>query len=364
MRCSSLPLASKCRGSHHLTKGFGSAQSRCGTAFHEAARAKVLQLQFDVESLKTRYGLTDAEMKDINYSIYNIQIQIPKDAMVLADDKQLTGLGGRLTGTPDLGIVHDGVLTVVDWKGGFSDQEAPETNNQLIGYALMILEELERLGITVHTIHLMIVMPKLNQVKAYTYTLEKLMARKADLIRIIDEAELGKGEFTTGPWCNSCFKNMECPAFAGQVQMLANYIAPAAPEAIINVDQALKILLPLSKAAATVSRKIEALAKAWVDKNGPLELGAGQTYAKVIGEKKEVNAQKAFETLKEFFQEQDIWDKTVSVSMTGVSDLAKETKLGLSAIVKNRMVETGAITTKIAVTYRIIKGGDNAGQIE
>jgi hypothetical protein len=28
------------------------------------------------------------------------------------------------------------------------------------------------------------------------------------------------------------------------------------------------------------------------------------------------------------------------------------------------MIETGALTTKTAVTYRIIKGGDNAGQIE
>jgi hypothetical protein len=360
MRCSALPLATKCRGSYKLTGGHGSEQSRVGTAFHEAARAKVRNLPIDKESLRTRYGLTEDELKSIDYGIYNLQIKIPEGAMVLADDKQFTMINGKLTGTPDLGIYYNRIVTVVDWKSGFGDVEDPETNNQAMGYGIGMLEELERQGQPVDRVDLMIVQPKLNQVKAFSFTPEKIRSRMADIERIIDEAECGEGQFTTGPWCSACFKNMNCPAFAGQVKTLAEFVEPGE---ILDIEKALRILLPVSKACATVSRKIDALAKAWVDKNGPLVLGGGQSYVKVIEEKKEVDAKKAFETLKEYFGEDEVWG-VMSASMTKVTELAVKTKRGLSTVVKNRMTETGALTAKMAETYRIIKGGSNGGTTE
>jgi len=355
MRCSALPLATKCRGSYKLTQGYGSEQSRLGIAFHEAARAKVLKQSIDKDSLRARYGLTDEELRSIDYGIYNITIQIPEGAMVLADDKKMSGLGEKLNGTPDFGIYHKETVTVVDWKSGWGDVEDPETNNQVIGYGILMVEELEKTGKIVKKIHLVIVMPRLNQVKAFVFTRDQLMARAKDIERIIDEAEKGAEEFTTGPWCQQCFKSMNCPAFAGQVKTLAAFIEPqdlADPQAI---EKALRTLLPFAKSVKTVSDKIQNLAKVWVDKNGPLELGGGQTFAKVIENKQEVNAKKAFETMKEYFSEDSIWE-IMGVSMTKVSALAVATKRGLSTVVKNRMKETGALTETVGVSYRMIKG--------
>ncbi len=358
MRCSALPLASKCRGSWLLTQGYGSEQSRVGQAFHEAAKAKVLNQEFDLESLRTRYALTDAELKSVDSGVYNITIQIPKDALVLADNKQLTGLGGKLTGTPDLGIFANRILTVVDWKSGWGDVEDPETNNQVLGYGDLIFEALEAMGITeVDRIQLMIVQPRLNQIKSYVLTVDQLRARARDLERIIDEAEKGEREYTTGPWCTSCFKNMNCPAFAGQVVTLASFIEPGENVLVPDVERALRILLPVSKACATVSKKIDALAKAWVDKNGPLDLGAGQIYAKILDTKLELDAKKTLETLKEYFDEDSAWT-VLAASMVKIQEMARKKKRGLSTIVKNRLIETGAAEKRPSIKYTIIKGGD------
>lgn len=360
MRCSALPLATKCRGSYKLTGGYGSEQSRVGQAFHEAAKAKVLGITFDKDSLRTRYGLTDDEMKSIDYGVYNITIRIPDGALVLADNKEMTALDGKLTGTPDLGIYHNLVVTVADWKSGWGDVEDPETNNQLLGYGILILETLKNEGKPDPVrIDLMIIQPKLNQVKAYTFTPEKLRARAEDIRRIIREAEEG-GEFITGPWCNACFKNMQCPAFAGQIQILASMVAEPVPIAEHNLEVSLKKLLPFVKACATVGKKVEALAKAWVDRNGPLDLGDNQMYVRTVGEKQEVNPSEAFEILKGFFGEERVWIP-YSISMDKVMELAVSTKRGLSTVVKNSLIEAGAITKKTAVTYRVVKGGSNGG---
>jgi len=364
MRCSALPLASKCRGSYKLTAGYGSELSRLGTAYHEAARAKVLNLPFDADALRAKYALTDDEMRSIDYGIYNLQIKTPVGAIVMADDKKMTGINGKLTGTPDLGILHSKTLTVADYKSGWGDVEDPETNNQLIGYALLIIEELIRAGIELpEKIVLMIVMPKINVVKTAVFTLEKLQALRPVIERIIDEAEAGAEDFTTGPWCQSCFKSMNCPAFAGQVMTLARYVQPDVLDPV-DVKKALQILLPIANSVGPMSDKIQALAKAWVRENGPLELGGGQTFCQVVGNKQEVQPKKAFETLKEYFPEDSIWE-VMTASMTKITALAVATKRGLSTIVKNRLIEAKALTQETTVQYRIIKGGDKGnGQIE
>jgi hypothetical protein len=89
-------------------------------------------------------------------------------------------------------------------------------------------------------------------------------------------------------------------------------------------------------------------------------LGGGQIYAKVLEEKQEVNAQRTFEELKGFFAEDLIWE-VFSASITKITQLAVDTRRGLSTIVKNRLIEVGAITKKPSITYRIIKGGSKDG---
>ncbi len=364
MRCSALPLSSKCPGSYHLTGDYGSTIGRVGNAFHEAARAKVLDQPIDYESIRIRYGLTEEELTSIRYGIYNIQIAIPEGATVLADNEQLTGLEGKLTGTPDLAIFSNEALTVTDWKSGWSDVEDPETNAQLIGYALLVIEYLLKKGIAIpKRIVFLIVQPRINQVKAYECTREELEARKADILDVIQKAENGKDKFVTGPHCNGCFKCMSCPAFADQVRALVNYVYPldvqdGATEKIRSVEESIRTALPFAKAVMIVSKKINDLAKAWVDNNGPLDLGGGQLYAKVIGIKKQTTARKAFVTLQEYFSEDQVWE-LLTISNEAITELARKTKRGLSTVVSNRLVEAGATTEDTTVSYRIIKGGSN-----
>lgn len=352
MRCSALPLASKCRGSWKLTGGYGSAISRVGQAFHEAARAKVMGQKPDMESIKTRYALTPLELREIDYGLYNIQISIPTGAMVLCDDKKLTALKGKLEGTMDLGIYANRIATIVDWKSGWGDVEDPETNNQIIGYAIQLLELLEAEGLPVDRFNLMLVQPKLNQVKVATTTPDKLKARAVDIERVIDEAEAGNCEFTTGPWCASCFKNMNCPAFAGQVQALAAFVSPEVAGA--GVEAALVRLLPVAKAVGPVVAKIEALAKAWVDQNGPLGLGDGQFYVKVVGEKLAIDTQKALQVLPDYFSQEQIAG-IMKISMGDLTELCVATKRGLTTVVKNNLGAQGAIARKTTITYKVIK---------
>lgn len=352
MRCSALPLASKCRGSWRLTGNYGSVMSRVGQAFHEAARAKVLGQKPDIESIRTRYALTDLEVKDIDYGLYNIQIRIPEGAMVVADDKEMSALGGKLTGTMDLGIYWKLNATIVDWKSGWGDVEDPETNNQLLGYGVGFLEALEAQNLPVDKIILMVIQPRLNQVKTAIFTPAQIRARAKDIEQIIAEAEAEGAEFTTGPWCASCFKNMNCPAFAGQVQSLARYLAPGAAEVGIEAD--LRRLLPLAKAVGPVAAKIEALAKAWVDQFGPLELGDGQTYVKTVGEKQEIDTAKAMKVLPTFFDQDQIY-RIMKISSSDLNDLCVATKRGLSTVVKNNLIAEGAITKKTSITYKLVK---------
>jgi len=361
MRASALPIISKCRGSHKLTKGHGSVISRLGTAFHEAARSQVLHEPIDMEGLTIRYGLTEDEIRGIRSALYNLIINIPEGAIVLADNTHLTGLNGKLTGTPDLAVYQKRIALVVDFKSGWGDVEPPETNNQMIAYAIMFLEWLEKQGMEVDTFNLMIVQPRLGQVKSTTMTAEQIRALATDIETVIDEAEAeGEPEFVTGPWCAACFKSMGCPAFAGQVMALSKFLVPGSE---LEVKTAVAAMLPFAKACAFMAKKIENLAKGYVDKHGELDLGAGQKYIKAIDQRKEVEVKKTLEILKEYFSEEDIFARCLSMSLTKVMTLAKETKRGLTTVISNRLTQEGAITQKPITSYRMIKGGkDNDGK--
>jgi len=360
MRASALPIISKCRGSHKLTKGHGSVISRLGTAFHEAARAQVLHEPMDMEGLTIRYGLTEDEVRGLRAGLYNLIINIPEGATVLADNTHLAGLNGKLTGTPDLAVYHKKIALIVDWKSGWGDVEPPETNNQMISYAIMFLEELEKGKHEVDTFNLMIVQPKLGQVKSITMTPEKIRALAKDIEQIIDEAEKeGEPEFTTGPWCAACFKSMNCPAFAGQVQALAKFLVPGSE---LEAKTAVAAMLPFAKACAFMAKKIEDLAKGYVDKYGELDLGGGHKYIKAIDQRKEVEVKKTLSILNEYFAEEDIFARCLSISLTKIMTLAKETKRGLTTVISNRLTQEGAITQKSITSYRIIKGGKENGE--
>ena len=375
MRCSSLPMVSKCRGSYSLIKGsdlaqpgklvfkgtHGSIQSRLGTAFHELARAKVKNLPDNMPEVVVKYGLTEEEEVGLQQALNKVSFNIPEGAIVYADDQQLKGLNGKLAGTPDLGIFQkeEFALTVCDHKSGFGDVEPPQSNNQLIGYAILLIEYLESQGNVIKVVNFVIIQPRLNQSKSAKFTRDEIMARAVEIERIIDEAEKPGAELTTGPWCNACFKCFNCPAFAGEIKTLMTLLDKG--EITGDIRTVLAHALPFAKACGTVKGKIEQLAKAFVDQEGDLDLGAGQKYCRVVGSKKSLDAKKTFDHLAEWFSEEERWS-VLSASADKIKDICVEKKRGLSTVVSKSLADKGAVIEELSVSYRIVKGEDVDGE--
>lgn len=354
MRCSMLPIVSKCRGSARLNS-YGSEASRKGTAAHDAFRQKVVNGgRVDIESLRTRYGLSDDEVKEIVYALNNITLNIPDGSIVLADDTKIEDPISGLAGTPDLAIYKDKVITVIDWKSGWGEVEDPKHNNQLIGYGILALHWATQMhDHEVAFVDLIVVQPRLNLVKTARVTPAWLIERRDDIVTIVREAGDKDAEFTTGPWCASCFRSMSCPAFAGQVVDLAALVPPK--EAKKDVGPALSRLLPIAKAAATIARKVEDLAKVYVDQHGELDLGKGQKYVKVIGTKKVIDPAVAIPILEKHLGPDGL--KAITASKSKIEGVAREKQRGLASEVIKALQDGGAFKEEMTETYRIQKGG-------
>lgn len=353
MRCSQLPIASKCRGAWRLPS-HGSQASQLGTAFHEAARAKVMGQNVDYASIATRYALTPEDVTSIRMGIAGIALNIPKDAIVISDDVKLAMPDGKLEGTPDLAVYHNGVATIVDWKSGWGNVDGPLANNQMIGYGILFLQFLEEKKLHVSDVDFVIALPRLKIVKSARVPAGEVRARYEDIRRIIAESEDPKAEYTVGVWCASCYKTMACPAFSGEVIRFTTLALPDSPKDMATI---LAKALPIAKAAATVIRKIETAAKAYVDANGPLDLGDGKVYGREVVSRKEVDAGKAYGVLAETLGDK-AWE-AYTASASKIKEIAASIKRGLSGEVMTRLEEAGAIAETLTTKYSIKGGKEN-----
>lgn len=359
IRASKMPLAVRCRKSATISSGYGSEHSNKGSAYHELARQKVLGETLDFDGVQIRYGLTSEEMDDIKSGIYNINIQIPQGAIVFADDRKLSS--DDFTGTPDLGIIQADKkrITAIDWKSGWKDVEPPASNPQLLTYAILLLDYAENeYDVEFAEIDLVLVLPKQNTLKAERITRDDLARRRAELSKVVKECESPDAEYTTGAHCNDCFGCMNCPAFAGEVKTLIDFMQDKKTPSS-EIEDNLKISLPFAKAMGTVAGKIQRLAKAWVDRNGDLDLGGGQVYCKVLETQDEINTEKALDILAEDFQydaERDVINR-LKISKTLIKDLAAERdERGLYGKIITKLKDAEAITPKNVTKYKIMKG--------
>jgi len=360
MRASQIPLASKCRKSPSLNTGFGSTHSNLGNAFHEAARNRVLNIENDFDSIKTRFGLSDKDINGIKSALWNIEIKIPTGAIVFADDQKLSAFNGAITGTPDLAIIETAkkCATVIDWKSGWADVEDPESNLQTISYLILIHEKCRELGlIEIETFNAMIVLPRTNSIKAYSFNTMQISKLISDVLAIVDESASPDAEYTTGAHCTFCYGCMGCPAFAGEITRFVKLISDPNATMPINSVDVLKIALPFAKTMTTVSGKIEAVAKAYVDQNGKLDLGGGMTYAKYIEPREKIDPVKAMPVLELFFKDKAVG--LMSISKTAVTEAAQEAGRGVSTKVFTQLKEAGAIKEEQSIAYRIKKGANN-----
>ncbi len=113
-------------------------------------------------------------------------------------------------GTGDLLIVGDGVLEIIDFKGGRGVQVEADHNPQLMLYALAGLLEFDPLY-DIHTIRMSIVQPRLNNTSSFEISPEDLLhwaqTQVAPTARLAIE---GKGEFKAGDHCRFCKARHTC----------------------------------------------------------------------------------------------------------------------------------------------------------
>ena len=356
MRPSSLPLATHCRGSYLLGKGDSNQGggrnitnqfARLGNAFHELAKSKVMNQSADENGIRHSYGLSEEEMDDLKRMLNKIDITLPAQAQTYAEH-HLESKRLDINGTPDLFTVNAETKhsCLIDFKSGFLDIEPPEGNYQMISYALMIYENFGSETIECH-----IVQPRHGEIKSFTFTKAFLEAMIPEMEKIIIEAGKPNAPLTTGPWCYTCFSAMKCPAFAGAVVKVCEIMFPDTvglrPDQA--VEAALKNALPLVKAFARTAKKVEDLAKVWVDLFGELNLGGGMIYCKELTVIEKLDGAKAYGLLKEKFKDAD---QMITISKKSIEDIVRKTGVrGLYGKLMSELSMAGAIVQKPSVKY-------------
>ena len=113
-------------------------------------------------------------------------------------------------GTGDLVIVADGVLEVIDFKGGRGVRIEAHRNSQLMLYGLGALLEFDPLY-DIHHVRMTIVQPRLSNLSSFEMEADDLLRWAGAEVR--PRALLayeGKGEFCAGEWCRFCKARYTC----------------------------------------------------------------------------------------------------------------------------------------------------------
>lgn len=113
-------------------------------------------------------------------------------------------------GTGDLIIVADGVLEVIDFKGGRGVRVEANRNSQLMLYGLGALLEFDPLY-DIHQVRMTIVQPRLSNLSSFEMEADDLIRWAETEVR--PKAMLayeGKGDFCAGEWCRFCKARYTC----------------------------------------------------------------------------------------------------------------------------------------------------------
>lgn len=147
-------------------------------------------------------------------------------------------------GTGDLVIVADGVLEIIDFKGGRGVRVVADHNSQLMLYALGALLEFDPLY-DIHTVRMSIVQPRLSNISTFEMTADELLRWAETEIR--PKALLayeGKGDFCAGEHCRFCKARCTCRARSEYFMRLAvrDFKAPD-----LLTDEEIADILPIAE---------------------------------------------------------------------------------------------------------------------
>ncbi len=113
-------------------------------------------------------------------------------------------------GTGDLVIVADGMIEVIDFKGGRGVRVNAECNSQLMLYGLGALLEFDALY-DIKSVRMTIVQPRLNNTSTYEITAEALLQWAENEVKPKAlQAAKGEGDFCAGDHCRFCRARYTC----------------------------------------------------------------------------------------------------------------------------------------------------------
>ena len=193
-------------------------------------------------------------------------------------------------GTGDMLIVGDGVLEIIDFKGGRGVRVDANRNPQLMLYALAGLLEFDPLY-DIHTVRMSIVQPRLNNTSTFEITPEELLrwaeTKVAPTARLAIE---GKGEYQAGEHCRFCKARFTCRKRSEYFMALARQDFE---EADLLTDEEIADILPVAQNLAKWVEDLLAYATAQAE-NGKTwpgyKLVAGLTKRKYTSEADVVRA--------------------------------------------------------------------------
>jgi hypothetical protein len=168
-------------------------------------------------------------------------------------ERTITGLGGRLTGTPDLVYLwtQRRAALVTDLKSGFAVVERAELNLQLRGYAVLVNDNFNVLDdhANVDRFYVSILQPRLwlpsDRITLAQYDLGDISKARKQINEIIDRTEDDDAPLVAGEeQCRYCRAKLICPAFRKAVGL---------PLAAFKTEAALST----AKRAAEIEKRLE-----------------------------------------------------------------------------------------------------------
>lgn len=231
-----------------------------GTYLHELCELKLHRYLGDVtpDVLDAQYqehkdndfysdeaeSVTDEYVQFCIETIEAVRASCP-DALVLVEhrlDYSEVVPGGF--GTGDLLIVGDGVLEIIDFKGGRGVRVDADHNPQLMLYALAGLLEFDPLY-DIQTVRMSIVQPRLNNTSSFEITPEDLLRwAQTEVAPTAHLAIEGKGEFKAGEHCRFCKARHTCRKRAEYYMELAR---KDFKEADLLSDEEIADILPVAQ---------------------------------------------------------------------------------------------------------------------
>ena len=166
-------------------------------------------------------------------------------------------------GTGDLIIVGDGVLEIVDFKGGRGVRVDANRNPQLMLYALAALLEFDPLY-DIHTVRMSIVQPRLNNTSTYEISPADLLTwAKNEVAPTAQLAIKGEGEFKAGEHCRFCKARHICRKRSEYFMELARLDFK---EADLLTDEEIADILPIAQNLAKWVEDVLAYATSQAEK--------------------------------------------------------------------------------------------------